>query len=142
MALTSKASTTWTGNLPDGSGRTSLDSSGQGTFDVSWQARAEAHGGTTNPEELIAAAHASCYSMAFAGALGKNGTPPTQLDTTAEVTFDPTGPAITGIHLTVRASVEGLDESDFQRMAEGAKEGCPVSKALAGTEITLTAELA
>ena len=80
--------------------------------------------------------------MAFAGALGKNGTPPTQLDTTAEVTFDPTGPAITGIHLTVRASVEGLDESDFQRMAEGAKEGCPVSKALAGTEITLTAELA
>lgn len=142
MALTSKASTTWTGNLPDGSGRTSLDSSGQGTFDVSWRARAEEHGGTTNPEELIAAAHASCYSMAFAGALGKNGTPPTQLDTTAEVTFDPTGPAITGIHLTVRASVEGLDESDFQRMAEGAKEGCPVSKALAGTEITLTAELA
>lgn len=141
MALTSKASTTWTGNLPDGSGRTSLDSSGQGTFDVSWRARAEEHGGTTNPEELIAAAHASCYSMAFAGALGKNGTPPTQLDTSAEVTFDPTGPAITGIHLTVRASVEGLDESDFQRMAEGAKEGCPVSKALAGTEITLTAEL-
>src|SRR5690606_31117046 len=78
MALTSKASTTWTGNLPDGSGRTSLDSSGQGTFDVSWRARAEEHGGTTNPEELIAAAHASCYSMAFAGALGKNGTPPTQ----------------------------------------------------------------
>lgn len=142
MALTSKASTTWTGNLPDGSGRTSLDSSGQGTFDVSWRARAEEHGGTTNPEELIAAAHASCYSMAFAGALGKNGTPPTQLDTSAEVTFDPTGPAITGIHLTVRASVEGLDESDFQRMAEGAKEGCPVSKALAGTEITLTAQLA
>ena len=142
MALTSKASTTWTGNLPDGSGRTSLDSSGQGTFDVSWRARAEEHGGTTNPEELIAAAHASCYSMAFAGALGKNGTPPTQLDTTAEVTFDPTGPAITGIHLTVRASIEGLDESDFQRMAEGAKEGCPVSKALAGTEITLTAQLA
>ncbi|HSP60611.1 MAG TPA: OsmC family protein [Ornithinimicrobium sp.] len=141
MALTSKASTTWTGNLSEGAGRTSLDSSGQGTFDVSWRARAEEHGGTTNPEELIAAAHASCYSMAFSGALGKNGTPPTQIETTAEVTFDPTGPAITGIHLTVQASVEGLDDADFQRMAQGAKEGCPVSKALAGTEITLTARL-
>lgn len=141
MALTSTASTTWTGNLPKGSGRTSLDSSGQGTFDVSWRARAEEHGGTTNPEELIAAAHASCYSMAFANALDQNGTPPTQLDTTAEVTFDPSGPAISGIHLRVQAQVDGLEDADFQKIAEAAKDGCPVSKALTGTEITLTAQL-
>ncbi|MGC5584932.1 OsmC family protein [Ornithinimicrobium sp. W1679] len=141
MALTSTASTTWTGTLTEGSGSTSLDSSGQGTFDVSWRARAEEHGGTTNPEELIAAAHASCYSMAFSNALDKNGTPPTRIETTAEVTFDPTGPAISRVHLRVTAQVEGLEDADFQEIAEAAKTGCPVSKALTGTDITLTAQL-
>ncbi|MFK5634169.1 MULTISPECIES: OsmC family peroxiredoxin [unclassified Ornithinimicrobium] len=141
MALTSRASASWTGNLTGGSGTASLDSSKLATFDISWKARTEEHGGTTNPEELIGLAHASCYSMAFSNVLDKNGTPPTRIDTVAEVTFDPTVPAISGVHLTVQAQVEGLEDEDFQRLAEAAKEGCPVSKALTGTEITLSASL-
>lgn len=142
MALTSNASATWQGNLFEGSGTTRLDSSGLGTFDLSWKARTEEGQGTTNPEELIGAAHAGCFSMAFSNILDKNGTPATQLDTRAEVTFDPNGPEISGIHLTVRGQVEGISAEDFQRLADQAKAGCPVSKALAGTEITLAAELA
>ncbi|WP_154793892.1 OsmC family peroxiredoxin [Occultella kanbiaonis] len=145
MALVSRASASWSGNLFQGSGSASLDSSKLATFDINWKARTEENGGTTNPEELIGAAHAACYSMAFSNVLDSNGTPPTQINTGAKVTFDPGaegGAAITGIHLTVSATVENLSEEDFQKLALAAKEGCPVSKALAGTEITLTASLA
>jgi osmotically inducible protein OsmC len=142
MALSSKASTTWKGNLFQGSGTTTMDSSGLGTYDVTWKARTEEDRARTNPEELIAAAHATCFSMAFSNELDQNGTPPTQLDTSAEVTFSTDGGAhISGVHLTVNAQIEGISEEDFQRIAEAAKVGCPVSKALAGTEITLTASL-
>lgn len=143
MALTSTGTAIWNGTLFEGSGSTSLQSSGLGTFDLSWKARAEGDQGTTNPEELIGAAHAACFAMAFSNMLGKNGTPATQLDTRADVTFDTSqGAAISGIHLSVRGQVEGISAEDFQSLAEQAKAGCPVSKALAGTEITLSAELA
>lgn len=143
MALTSTGSATWSGNLFEGSGTTKLASSGLGSFDVSWKARTEEGQATTNPEELIGAAHAACFAMAFSNILDQNGTPPTQLDTRADVTFDTSeGAAISGVHLTVRGQVQGVSAEDFQKLAEQAKSGCPVSKALAGTEITLTAELA
>jgi osmotically inducible protein OsmC len=140
MATTRKATTHWEGNLLEGKGAVTLESSGIGTYDVSWPSRAEAANGKTSPEELIAAAHSSCYSMALSHGLAQAGTPPTTVDTSAEVTFQP-GTGITGIHLTVRASVPGLDAAAFAEAAEGAKKNCPVSQALAGTTITLDAEL-
>ncbi|MCE6997002.1 OsmC family protein [Saccharothrix sp. S26] len=140
MATTRKATTHWEGNLLEGKGSVALESSGVGTFDVSWPSRAEAANGKTSPEELIAAAHSSCYSMALSHGLAQAGTPPQQVDTSAEVTFQP-GTGITGIHLTVTAVVPGLDAEGFAAAAENAKQNCPVSKALAGTEITLTANL-
>lgn len=138
--VVSKGSTTWKGDLLSGSGTTRLDTSGLGTFDVTWKARADEAGSATSPEELIAAAHATCFSMALSNMLAQNDTPPTQLDTGAEVGFV-AGTGITGIHLTVRAQIDGIAAEDFQRVAEEAKTGCPVSQALTGTEITLTAEL-
>jgi osmotically inducible protein OsmC len=141
MATTRTAATHWEGSLTEGAGKVALESSGIGTYDVSWPARAEEPNGKTSPEELIAAAHSSCFSMALSAALGKQGNPPTSLDTRAEVTFVP-GTGITGIHLTVTGSVEGLSAEEFQAAAEGAKENCPVSQALKGTEITLEASLA
>lgn len=138
--VVSKGTTTWKGDLLSGSGTARLETSGLGSFDVNWKARAEEAGGTTSPEELIAAAHATCFSMAFSNMLAQNDTPPTQLDTSAEVSFV-AGTGITGIHLTTRAQVDGISAEDFQRIAEEAKAGCPVSQALKGTEITLTAEL-
>ena len=141
MATTRNATTHWEGSLADGAGQVTLESSGLGTFDVSWPARAEEPNGKTSPEELIAAAHSSCFSMAFSAGLGKAGTPPTSLDVSAAVTFQP-GEGITGIHLTVRGSVPGISEDDFVAAAEAAKVGCPVSKALTGTTITLDAALA
>ena len=140
MATTRKATTHWEGNLMQGKGNVALESSGVGTFDVSWPSRAEAANGKTSPEELIAAAHSSCYSMALSHGLAQAGTPPQQVETSAEVTFQP-GTGITGIHLTVTAIVPGLDAEGFTAAAENAKENCPVSKALTGTEITLTATL-
>ncbi|MFI9008715.1 OsmC family protein [Actinosynnema sp. NPDC053489] len=140
MATTRKATTHWEGNLLEGSGNVALETSGVGTFEVSWPSRAEAANGKTSPEELIAAAHSSCYSMALSHGLAQAGTPPEQVDTSAEVTFQP-GTGITGIHLTVTAVVPGLDAEGFAAAAENAKQNCPVSKALAGTEITLTANL-
>ncbi|MFJ6670421.1 OsmC family protein [Actinosynnema sp. NPDC091369] len=140
MATTRKATTHWEGNLLEGKGNVALESSGVGAFDVSWPSRAEAANGKTSPEELIAAAHSSCYSMALSHGLAQAGTPPQQVDTSAEVTFQP-GTGITGIHLTVTAVVPGLDAEGFAAAAENAKQNCPVSKALAGTEITLTATL-
>ncbi|MEV5825370.1 MULTISPECIES: OsmC family protein [Actinomadura] len=140
MATTRTANAHWEGPLMGGQGTVSLDSSKTGTFDVTWPSRAEEPGGKTSPEELIAAAHSTCYSMALSHALAGAGTPPEKVDTKAEVTFQP-GEGITGIHLTVRASVPGLSAGDFEKAAQDAKAGCPVSKALAGTKITLDAAL-
>jgi lipoyl-dependent peroxiredoxin len=143
MAAERRASVTWNGDLMNGSG--TIDEVGSGAFgplDVSWPARSEeASGGKTSPEELIAAAHASCFSMALSGGLAKAGNAPERLRTSAAVTFVP-GTGITKIALTVRGTVPGLDADGFREAAEAAKAGCPVSKALAGVpEITLDAEL-
>jgi osmotically inducible protein OsmC len=140
MATTRTAHTVWTGDLMEGAGNTTLDSSGLATFDVTWKARAEAAEGKTSPEELIAAAHSACFSMAFSHALAQAGHAPEEVNTKADVSFQP-GTGITGSHLTVRAQVPGISEEDFQRLAEEAKTGCPVSAALTGIKITLDATL-
>ncbi|AXE23599.1 peroxiredoxin [Streptomyces globosus] len=141
MATTRHAHTVWEGNLLEGKGVVTLDSSGLGSYDVSWPARAEAPNGKTSPEELIAAAHSSCFSMALSHALAGKGTPPARLETKADVTFQP-GEGITGIHLTVEGEVPGLDAEGFEAAAQDAKKNCPVSQALTGTTITLSAKLA
>lgn len=141
MATSRRATTRWQGSLQEGGGRVTLDSSGLGEFDVSWPARTEEPNGMTSPEELIGAAHSSCFSMALSGALARAGTPPESLVTTAEVTFQP-GEGITGVHLTVEGTVPGMNADEFSEAAEGAKKNCPVSQALTGTTITLTASLA
>ena len=141
MAATRTASTHWEGSLTEGAGRTTLESSGLGAYDVTWPARTEEPGGKTSPEELIAAAHSACYSMALSHALAQAGNAPAALDTRAEVTFQP-GTGITGIHLVVRGVVPGLSAEQFLEAAEGAKTECPVSQALAATPITLDASLA
>ena len=143
MATDRHAEVTWNGGLLEGSGR--IDSVGSGAFaplDVTWASRAEEPAGRTSPEELIAAAHASCFSMALSLALAQAGSPPEELKTGATVTFQP-GEGVTKIALTVRGKVPGLDEDAFREAAEGAKTGCPVSQALTGVpEITLDASLA
>lgn len=141
MATTRNASTHWEGSLMEGGGQVTLESSGLGTHDVTWASRANEPEGRTSPEELIAAAHSSCFSMALSNGLAKAGSPPESLDTSAAVTFQP-GEGITGIHLTVRGSVPGMSAEAFVAAAEDAKANCPVSKALAGTTITLDASLA
>lgn len=141
MALTSEATTLWFGDLTSGSGTTSLDSSDAGEFPVSWEARSEGVVGRTNPEELMAASHSACFSMAFSSGLAKAGHAPESLQVTAAVTFQP-GEGITGSHLVVTAKVPGLADADFQKLAQEAKENCPVSKALAGIPITIEATLA
>ena len=141
MTVTSEATTAWKGALFDGSGEVSLVSSGLGNYPVNWKARSEGSTSVTTPEELLAAAHSSCFSMALSLALAENGTPPESIDTTASVTFKP-GTGITGSHLNVNAVVPGIEPEDFERIAQGAKAGCPVSQALAGIEITLEATLA
>jgi osmotically inducible protein OsmC len=144
MATDRRADVTWNGGLMDGSG--TIDSTTSGAFGglaVSWAARSEDQtGGKTSPEELIAAAHASCFSMALSAGLAKAGTPPEELKTSATVTFQP-GEGITKVALTVEARVPGIDADAFEEAAQGAKANCPVSKALAGVpEITLDASLA
>ncbi|MCE4024915.1 OsmC family peroxiredoxin [Microbacterium sp. Au-Mic1] len=141
MSVTSEAAATWTGSLIEGEGSVSFSSSHLGTFPLNWKARSEGSDTTTTPEELIAAAHSSCFSMALSHALAGNGTPAERVNTTASVTFRP-GVGITGSHLNVNASVPGLDAETFQRLAQEAKVGCPVSAALSGIEITLEATLA
>ena len=141
MATTRTARTHWEGSLMEGSGKVALESSGVGTFDVSWPSRAEQANGRTSPEELIAAAHSACFSMALSHALAQAGNPPQALETSAEVDFQP-GPGITAIRLSVRGTVEGLSADDFRSAADQAKENCPVSKALAGVPISLEARLA
>jgi lipoyl-dependent peroxiredoxin len=141
MATTRTANAHWAGSLLQGSGMVSLDSSGLGSYDVTWASRAEEPNGRTSPEELIAAAHAACFSMALSNGLSTAGHEPRAIDTRADVRFQP-GEGITGITLTVRAQVDGMSTEEFQKAAEAAKAGCPVSKALAGTSIALDAELA
>ncbi|PWD49639.1 peroxiredoxin [Serinibacter arcticus] len=138
--VNSSASTVWEGDLASGSGRTTVASGAFPTVDVSWRSRAEGAGGQTTPEELIAAAHASCYSMALSHELAGKGTPPTRVETSATVTFV-AGEGITGITLTVEATVPDISEEDFLAVAESAKTGCPVSAALAAVTITLEASL-
>ncbi|MGI9085527.1 MAG: OsmC family peroxiredoxin [Aeromicrobium sp.] len=142
---TRTARTAWDGGLKDGSGQVELTSSGLATFDVSFPKRAaDDADGTTSPEELVGAAHSSCYSMSLAGLLEKEGTTPQTLDVTADVSvgYDDKGAlGLTGIVLTVRAEVDGIDEAGFQKVAEAAKEGCPISKALTGVDISLDASL-
>ncbi len=143
MATDRRADVTWRGSLTDGSGTITKTTSGAiGEQNVSWAARSEdARAGMTSPEELIAAAHAACFSMALSAGLAKAGTPPDELQTSATVTFQP-GEGITKIALTVEGTVPGLDADGFREAAEGAKANCPVSKALAGVpEITLDARL-
>jgi lipoyl-dependent peroxiredoxin len=142
MATERRAQVTWQGDLMSGSGRIETVSSGAvGDLDVSWPARSEEPQGKTSPEELIAAAHATCLSMALSHGLAQEGHAPERLDTSAAVTFQP-GEGITKIALSVEGRVPGLDEDGFRRAAEAAKENCPVSKALASVpEITLDAKL-
>ncbi|MCM2419526.1 MULTISPECIES: OsmC family peroxiredoxin [unclassified Streptomyces] len=141
MATTRTATTQWKGALLDGSGTVSLDTSGVGTYEVSWASRAEVANGKTSPEELIAAAHSSCFSMAFSHALAGAGTPAELLQTQADVTFQP-GEGITGIVLSVKGTVPGITAEAFEALAQDAKANCPVSQALAAVKnITLKAEL-
>jgi len=137
------ATVTWSGSLLEGAGTiTSVGSGAFGPLDVTWASRTEDSAGLTSPEELIAAAHASCFSMALSHGLAQGGTPPEKLDTSATVTFVP-GTGVTKIALTVRGTVPGMDEPAFVEAAEGAKENCPLSKALAAVpEITVQASLA
>ena len=143
---TRTARTAWTGGLEDGSGRVELASSGVGTYDVSFPKRAADNAdGTTSPEELIAAAHSSCYAMALSGEIAAAGGTPQSLDVSADVSLGPDpagGFRLTGIKITVRGKVDGLDSDGFVKAAEGAKAGCPVSKALTGVDISLDAALA
>jgi len=142
---TRTARTAWTGTLMQGSGQVELTSSGVGTYEVSFPKRAaDEAGGATSPEELIAAAHSSCYAMQLSNVVAEAGGTPVALDVRADVSLGPDpagGFHLTGIHLTVRGEVEGLDADGFVAVAESAKVGCPVSKALTGVEITLDAAL-
>jgi osmotically inducible protein OsmC len=143
MATERKAEVTWQGDLMGGSGV--IDQVGSGAFgplDVTWASRAEEPAGRTSPEELIAAAHAACFSMALAHGLAEAGNPPEELSTSATVTFVP-GTGITRSALQVEGRVPGIDENAFREAAEQAKDGCPVSQALKGNvELEVTAKLA
>jgi len=138
---TRSARTTWTGGLKGGSGRVALVSSGAGTYEVSFPRRTAGEaGGTTSPEELIAAAHTACFAMQFAGLLGAAGGSGQSLDIGGDVTLSPDqsgGFRISGVRLTVRGSAQGVTPEEFARIAQEAKSSCPVSKALAGTDISL-----
>ena len=141
---TRTARTAWNGSLQEGSGQVELSSSKVGTFEVNFPKRAaDEAGGTTSPEELIAAAHSACFAMSLSNEIGKAGGTPQSIEVSADVTLGqgPGGLAITGIRLTVRAEVDGLDADAFQAAAEAAKVGCPVSKALAAVDITMDAAL-
>lgn len=139
---TRTASATWNGTLLEGAGEiTKVESGVFGGLPVSWPRRSETHDGVTSPEELLAAAHASCFAMALSGGLARNNTPATKLDVSATVTFEKVeaGWRVTKSALTLRGEVPGLDYAKFAELAEGAKSGCPISAALAGNvEITLS----
>lgn len=141
MAVTSEATTVWTGTLAGGSGTTRLESSGVAQFPVNWRARSEGEAGVTTPEELLGAAHSACFSMALSGILTQGGHAPESIQTTAAVTFE-AGKGVLGSHLLVSARVPGITEEQFEALAEEAKQNCPISKALTGIPITIEAELA
>jgi osmotically inducible protein OsmC len=145
MAAHRQANVVWEGSLERGGGRLELKSGAAPVLPVTWASRTERSEGKTSPEELIAAAHASCFAMAFSGELGQAGTPPQKLDVTATCTIAQVdgGWRVTSSALEVEGVVPGLDESGFVQAAERAKDGCPVSGALKGNlEITLRARLA
>lgn len=139
MALDSTASAHWEGDLQSGSGSTTLASGAGGPFPVDWRARSEEHAGKTSPEELIAAAHAACFSMSVGNILGKAGTPPDRVETNATATFVP-GVGVTAMHLVVSGHAPGVSDEEFEAAAQQAKENCPVSKALAGN-VPITLEI-
>jgi lipoyl-dependent peroxiredoxin len=142
---TRTARTAWTGTLEQGKGQVELSSSQIGTYEVSFPRRtADEAGGYTSPEELIAAAHSACYAMQLSALIGTAGGTPQALDVQADVSLGPDpagGLRLTGIKLTVRGEVEGLDDAQFAKVAQDAKASCPVSKALTGVDITLDAAL-
>jgi lipoyl-dependent peroxiredoxin len=142
---TRTARTAWTGTLEQGVGKVELTSSRIGTYEVSFPRRAaDEAGGYTSPEELIAAAHSACYAMQLSHLVAQAGGTPQVLDVQADVSLGPDpagGVRLTGIKLTVRGEVEGLDDAQFARAAQDAKAGCPVSKALTGVDISLDAQL-
>jgi len=142
---TRTARTAWNGTLTEGSGQVELSSSKVGTYEVSFPKRAaDDAGGTTSPEEFIAAAHSSCFAMALSAEIGNAGGTPQALEVQADVSLGPDpagGFRITSSKLTVRGEVDGLDAAGFAAAAERAKAGCPVSKALAGVDITMDAAL-
>ena len=146
MAAVRRAEVVWEGDLAKGSGRVSTKSSGVLKDQaVTWVARTEAPGGKTSPEELLAAAHASCFAMALSFGLGQAGKPPQKLEVSAEVTFDKVGEgfSVKSSALEVRGQVPGLDAAGFQKAAEGAKENCPISRALKGNvQLSVKATLA
>lgn len=129
MATTRRAAAHWEGSLMEGKGQVALESSGLGTYEVTWPSRAEQPEGRTSPEELIAAAHSTCFSMALSHGLASKGNAPDSVDTTAEVGFQ-AGQGITGVKLTVRATVPGITAEQFEQAAQDAKANCPVSQAL------------
>ncbi len=145
MAAIRTAEVNWSGSLAEGSGSIDYVTSGAFTrLPVTWASRAEAPDGRTSPEELVAAAHASCYAMAFSGDLGRNGTPPTSLHVKATVTFDKqeSGWKVASSALDVRGTVAGIDAAKFAELAEAAKDGCPISRALKGNvALSVTATL-
>jgi lipoyl-dependent peroxiredoxin len=145
MAAVRRAEATWQGDLLKGSGQTTAVSSRAfSSLPVSWAARTEESGGKTSPEELVAAAHASCFAMAFSAGLGRGGTPPERLDVSATVTFDKVGEGwkVVSSALTVRGRVPGIDADAFKKAAEAAKDGCPISQALKGNvELSVDAAL-
>jgi osmotically inducible protein OsmC len=144
MAIAERQATaTWEGNLARGAGRVSGGSGALGELDVTWAARTEAPGGKTSPEELVAAAHASCFSMALAHELTQGGNPPERLDVRANVTLDEVdgAPTVTTSALEVRGTVPGVDAGAFEQAARSAGESCPISRLLAGAEITVDATL-
>ena len=142
---TRTARTAWTGSLEQGTGQVELTSSQLATYDVSFPKRAADNAdGTTSPEELVAAAHSSCYAMQLSAVIAQAGGTPVALDVQADVTLGPDpagGFRLTGITLTVRGEVEGLDADGFEKAAQEAKATCPVSKALTGVDISLDAAL-
>lgn len=145
MGTTRTATTTWTGSLAEGSGTVSAGTSQLFTdLPVSWASRTEEHNGRTSPEELLAAAHASCFSMALSGALARAGTPPDHLHVSATVTFDKVDDkwGVTSSQLDVVGVVPGIDDEAFDAAARDAKDGCPISRALAGNvELSVSAAL-
>lgn len=142
MSRLTKARATWNGHLADGEGTASLESSGLGSFPVTWTNRTEQQEEkVTNPEELIGAGLASCFSMALANLIAEEGAAPEQVTTGADVTFDPVK-GIQEIHLVTVGRADGIEQKQFQTLAERAKKTCPAAKALSGTKITLSATMA